>query len=227
MEATPQYLYSEGAAERIYKANPEARVVFLLREPISRLVSWHRFGMLKGLLLKRMTFAEFAAAQHQTLTVDTPFPLRAMAEGRYARYLARWLDVLPRNQVMVARYSDLSANPRSVMAQIAAFTGIDGSFYDSYAFDVHNASYEVRSTLLGKAYNAFQWRLRWAVRNSPMRASFRDFEKGVVRPLFQRLNSRPETTPKIPDDLLARLEDYYRDEPRELAQLLGMDAWEW
>ena len=44
MESTPDYLYCEQARERIATSLPAAKLVFSLREPISRLVSWYRFA---------------------------------------------------------------------------------------------------------------------------------------------------------------------------------------
>lgn len=227
MEASPQYLYSEGTAERIYQANPQTRMIFLLREPISRLVSWHKFGMLKGMLLNRMSFAEFIDAQHQELTIDTPYPLRAMAEGRYARYLARWIQVFSPGSVMVLKYSDLCRDPRAAMKRVAAFAKIDTSFYDDFHFDVQNASYPVRSLLFGKLYHTIEWRLRWLVQSTPLRIPLRDLQRNYVRPLYKRFNAHAEVSTEIPDQIRARLEEYYRDEPRELAHILGLEEWIW
>ena len=44
LESTPDYLYCPSACERIATFLPRAKLVFSLREPISRLISWYRFA---------------------------------------------------------------------------------------------------------------------------------------------------------------------------------------
>lgn len=44
IDATPEYLYYPKAAERIYQYNPKAKIIILLREPVSRAFShWNMF----------------------------------------------------------------------------------------------------------------------------------------------------------------------------------------
>jgi len=41
-EATPAYMYWKPAAERIYRYNPEMKLIFLLRNPVERAYSKHQ-----------------------------------------------------------------------------------------------------------------------------------------------------------------------------------------
>lgn len=50
IDATPAYLYNHDAAERIYAFKPEAKIIILLRDPVSRAFS--AFNMYKQLLGK-------------------------------------------------------------------------------------------------------------------------------------------------------------------------------
>ena len=56
MESTPDYLYCEKARERIAEFLPHAKLVFSLREPISRLISWYRFAKQIGKLPQTLSF---------------------------------------------------------------------------------------------------------------------------------------------------------------------------
>jgi len=227
MEATPHYLYSAGVAERIYQADPQTRLIFLLREPTSRLISWYRFGMQEGMLLKRLSFEEFIAAQHPEPTVHTPYPLRAMAEGQYTRYLSSWVQQFPREQLLIVKYTDLSRDPLEIMRQISVFAGIDPQFYDRYEFESHNPSFEVRSIWVGKLYSAVEWRTQRILRKAPARASFAALGRHLIIPIYRKINAKPHTRITIPDSVRTHLEDYYRDLPRELADVLGLDSWTW
>ena len=56
MESTPDYLYCEKARERIAEFLPRAKLIFSLREPISRLISWYRFAKQIGKLPQTLNF---------------------------------------------------------------------------------------------------------------------------------------------------------------------------
>ncbi len=56
LESTPDYLYCPRALERIAAFLPHAKLVFSLREPISRLISWYRFAKQIGKLPQSLSF---------------------------------------------------------------------------------------------------------------------------------------------------------------------------
>ena len=56
LESTPDYLYCPNACERIAEFLPHAKLVFSLREPISRLISWYRFAKQNGTLPQTLSF---------------------------------------------------------------------------------------------------------------------------------------------------------------------------
>ncbi len=56
LESTPDYLYCPSARERIAEFLPQAKLVFSLREPISRLISWYRFAKQNGTLPQSLSF---------------------------------------------------------------------------------------------------------------------------------------------------------------------------
>src|SRR5437763_2157232 len=66
LEATPDYLYSRNTAQRIRQHLARARLVFLLREPFSRLVSYYRFGQQMNEIPLTMSFDEYVGLQKQS-----------------------------------------------------------------------------------------------------------------------------------------------------------------
>ncbi len=63
LEATPDYLYSENAARRIKNELEDVRMVFILRDPIDRLISWYRFAKMNGLISKEQSIDEYVSVQ--------------------------------------------------------------------------------------------------------------------------------------------------------------------
>jgi hypothetical protein len=97
LEATPDYLYSENAAEAIRGSLANVRLIFVLREPVSRLLSWYRFGQSINEIPSKMTFDAYVALQEK---IGDTFPdeyrhpaFAALRHGCYSLYLRRFFDV--------------------------------------------------------------------------------------------------------------------------------------
>ena len=59
LDSTPDYLHCPYALERIAEYLPRTKLVFSLREPISRLTSWYRFARQIGKLPQSVSFDEY------------------------------------------------------------------------------------------------------------------------------------------------------------------------
>ena len=87
VEATPDYLHSVGCAERIARGLDGARVVFSLRDPLTRLWSWYRYARQTARLEDGASFEDFLARQLPAGTAGAEQALRALEQGCYAGYL--------------------------------------------------------------------------------------------------------------------------------------------
>ena len=114
LEATPDYLYRPAVAQRIADTLPNAHLVIILREPISRLTSWRRYAIQNGLLDADMTLTEYVRVQfeaeghgpgHSHSTCDRS------GEGRYSTYLDPWIEAFDRGPAQ--RHSLPRADERS------------------------------------------------------------------------------------------------------------------
>src|SRR5882762_395725 len=144
VEATPDYLYSPGTPVRLAAALPRAAVVFSLREPVARLVSWFRFARQSNRLPAGESFDEYVTRQFEgALPANPPQQLRALEQGRYAGYVRRFRDVLGAERVLVTYHEDLATDPRQVMRAICRFAELDGTLYDGYRFTAKNRTMDL------------------------------------------------------------------------------------
>lgn len=134
-EATPDYLFFPGAAERAAALLPEARLVVLLRDPVER--AWSHYRHVVRLGREPLGFAEALAAEPERLAADRE-RLRAdpgyraaslrlhsyVDRGRYAEHLEPWLARYPRERLLVVRTEDLFADPPQTYAEILRFLGL-------------------------------------------------------------------------------------------------------
>jgi hypothetical protein len=136
-EATPDYLFDPRAPVRAKELLPEAKLIALLRNPAERAVSqYHHNRRLEheplDLLEALQAEGERLDGEMERLEADPRYralPLRRYAyvgRGLYAEQLARWLEVYPREQLLVVRFDALIQQPVETLARIQEFIGVPG-----------------------------------------------------------------------------------------------------
>ena len=142
-EKSTNYLESRVAAERMAEALPGVKLVFLLREPASRAVSNYRFTKMHG--LEDLDFAAALEAEGQRerdyderLRFMRPFSY--FSRGCYARHLARWFELFPRQQILVRAYEELVTAPGETLADVQRHLGVEARPQDAEGLGIVNGS---------------------------------------------------------------------------------------
>ncbi len=122
-EATPFYLYNRDARRRLAVDNPAAKLIAVLRDPVDRAYSnWMHLWM-DG-LEPCGDLVEAVRREQQRIDAGwAPF-WHYRSLGMYGRQVADLLDHFPQEQVLLLRYADLVADPRSTLATVTAFLGV-------------------------------------------------------------------------------------------------------
>jgi hypothetical protein len=101
-EWTPYYMQGRNVPQQLRIAAPDARILVLLRDPVDR----YRSGA-----FRRPDKAE-----------------SAIGRGLYATQLARYLEVFPREQLLVLQYEHCLRDPAPELARTFEFLGVDADF---------------------------------------------------------------------------------------------------
>lgn len=222
LEATPDYLHSPGTPQRIYDSGLNIKLVFSLREPVSRLKSWYKFSRQMGAIAQDLSFEDYILEQTRDADGNKPQYFRALEQGKYSGYLERYFEIFGPGRIHIAFYEQLSSHPLSVVTDICEFTGIDPDFYHHYQFDTFNKSQTVRSPGMESLYRRVRFALRRQVHNKPvLNASLRRLHLALLQPLLSRINIQPQETLMISPEISSFLASYYREEYRDLERLLG------
>jgi hypothetical protein len=226
LEASPQYLCSPGTPSKIKKSLPDVKIVFILREPIDRLISEYRFLKQLNELPLEVSFEEYVQSQLHGRPAEL-HRIRALEEGRYSIYLKPYFDLFGRDRLCILKYEDLKQNANTLLTKVCRFTGIDPTFYQDYSFQIFNKTQMMKSVRLHNVYRQIILGLRARVYDKPrVRAILRPIRRRL-EPFYLRLNRRPDEHVFISESLRALLEDYYSDEPAALASLLGQKKFSW
>jgi hypothetical protein len=142
-EKSTNYLESAFCAERIGRDLPRIKLVFILREPVSRAFSNYLWSRQNG---HEAESFERAMALEEERERSCPVPLRFarphayFARGLYAELLRPWFDRFPREQILVLPYEDIAARPEALAARLHGFLGVAPRPEDARNLGVVNAS---------------------------------------------------------------------------------------
>ena len=229
LEATPGYLYSPNTPDAIRRTLANVHFIFILREPVSRLLSWYQFGQSMGKIPSRMTFDDYVALQKETAdSFPNRYPRQAfgaLRQGRYSTYLERYFEVFGASSIQVLFYEDLRRDPFSFMVKLCKSLGIDETYFQGYTFRVANKGVQVRSPWLLRAYMEANLKLNGPARRTPkpLRRLLRQIQRRI-HAAYEKLNVTKEMnmtmSPSTKDFILS----YYQDEPARLREMFGVEV---
>jgi hypothetical protein len=206
-EASPQYTHypeSRGAAERMHSILPEAKLIYIVRDPIERIISDYVDGVARG--RQQRTLAEAVAAPSRSSYV---------LRSRYMMQLEQYLPYYSMNHILVLTQEMLMSDRRATLAKVFRFLEVDESF-DSPGFDeVKNSSLGLRRVegqprwmrpnALPVGNSRFPWKLRAAVK------------RGVYRPFLA-----PIERPRVDEGLREELAAHLRPDVERLRTITGL-----
>jgi hypothetical protein len=111
-EWTPDYMYSPLLPGHLQQAAPNARLLILLRDPVDRFAS----GVTRGRRL---------AAEHGIEGAEAEIAARNTARGTYFEAVARVLEAVGRDRVLVLQYERCRADYPGELRRTHEFLGID------------------------------------------------------------------------------------------------------
>lgn len=150
-EATPYYLFSPDASERAARLVPEARLVVLLRDPVSRAYSHYKHNVRRG--HETRLFPEVVSCDLERYASsgdlfkhpeESEYEFRHhsyVRRGLYHEQLKRWMSYFPRERFFVGRAEDFFTDPAKVTSQVVEFLGLrsmslpTGKAHNQYAYE--------------------------------------------------------------------------------------------
>ena len=234
IEATPHYLqFADKIATLIHNTLPNVKLIFILREPASRLFTGYRnLRELESNTYGSWTFDQFvkqAIGFHESADHYAHDPRQRAAHymhtGCYSKYLTTYLRVFDSSQICILFFDMLISSPQNFTTQAARFLQIDDSFYNSYGFSQENRTRTFRSRTMHRLAFRVNQVFEPALNRYPaLRRSLRN-----IYNQFNEAKSNKETPSAESMELLY---DLYRPHNLELRNLLhqygytdNMPAW--
>jgi hypothetical protein len=200
----------QGSAERIKELVPEAKFVYLLRDPVARTISHYKMGV--ALMGERRPLEEAL----EDLNPFSPY----VASSLYATQIELYRQHFPAGQMLVVDHGELLGDRASTLRRIFSFLGVDpdASQVESEEKLLDSAEWRTYSPeYLGFVNRYVAPRVQWVPRG--FRRSVRQTVERVLYP--------PLETPTLDGEVGERLRAAYAEEAGRLRQLTGLEFASW
>jgi hypothetical protein len=148
-EASPDYLFSPHAPMRVHELLPAVKLIVLLRDPVERAWSGYRHEVELG--HETLPFEEAVERESERLERELERMLEDpmywsvarqrcsyLARGRYLEQLRNWMELFPRERLLVLRSEDFYANQAAVYRTVQEFLGLPP--FDLGRYATYNAT---------------------------------------------------------------------------------------
>jgi hypothetical protein len=211
-EASVSYLYSTQAAKNIFEYNPNAKIIILLRNPTER--AWSHFQMETKM---KITTNNFHNEFNKNKSLDYPLWGRDpifLSGGKYYEQVKRFLEVFPKEQLLICRYEDYKNDAAQTINTILKFIGVN---VDTDSFDVKNKiANEARKSIVDDI-----------LPSGSLKSSLRKIAQSLgLHSLLKNVFSK-KNQGKIPNEVKVLLNEYYSDDIIKLEKLLQTNLSNW
>jgi hypothetical protein len=198
-----------GVAARMASLVPDAKLVYLVRDPVERaLASWRE---------ERFHVTERRPAEVAFAHPEDPHNAY-VAASRYAEQLSNYREHFPEEQILVLDQRELATDTAAVVARVIDFLGLP-----AYDIDTETRHNEGGTKL---EYGGLGHKLRFSAPARAVRRMPAPVRNAVIAPA-RRVLRRPVPTPDLPPELMERLLDVLRPDAERLREMTGLELAHW
>lgn len=210
-ESSPSYtkypLFS-GVPERMYSVLPEAKLIYILRDPIDRIVSHY--------------VHEFRARRENRNISDALADLENnhnVSCSKYYMQLEQYLNCFPRSNILIITLEDLNRHRQRTLQKVFRFLDVDDSFYSQgFSNILYQSSGRRRVNQIGSVWARMPGK---DIIKSLL--PFRSHFAGV----FYSLSHGKVNKPILDERLKQELTDHLKDDIDCLRKYTGSDFGDW
>ena len=228
LEATPDYMYSEVTIDRLtlFSEKNKAKIVLILRNPISRFNSWYNYGKQQSILPQNMLLNDYYKIS-KNYKGNSNMCLMAHKTGFYSEYLKPFIPLYNRGDLEILFYEDLVASPSKFIIDFCQRLGIDASFYKEYDFKHFNKTVKTNSQTATKTYNFFRAFYIKYLFKGYFGVKIGGLLKTIFSPLYKIFNTSKLKTPAEEDEVFDLLKREYDSEKEKIQKMFNLKTIPW
>lgn len=209
-ESSPNYTkypMFKGVPERMHSIIPDAKLIYMVRDPIKRLVSHYIHRVADG--LERKSFTETLKDLSNNHLVNC---------SRYYMQLEKFLGYYSAANILVISLEELAGDPTNTLSKVFRFLNVNPAFSDESFYKVlHESSSKMAPT-----------NLNLLIKELPKAQKIRGLMYRVLQPkLAKQLLYRPLEKPVLTESLHQALVDLLAEDVAKLRAFTGREFPEW
>jgi len=204
-----KYPCFSGVASRMVSVIPDAKLVYLVRHPIKRIISQYIHMVNAG-----KEHREINKALEKTS--DNPY----IDYSRYGLQLEQYLEFYPRERIFLMNSEHLRSQPVESLRKLFEYIGVDSGFEPEEEVNIHTSREKRQWNLVGRL-----------VKRSP--ALFNNYNyylsrmPAAARSVSERLLGKEIVSPQLSEKTLSRLVEILEPDLEKLGKYLGKDVAGW
>ncbi|MGK7948870.1 MAG: sulfotransferase [Xenococcaceae cyanobacterium] len=211
-EACPSYLYHPQAATKIKQYIPNARLIVILRNPVTRAYA-NFLHIVRDDREPCRDFALALQAEAERIANNWEWFWHYIQIGFYGKQLKHYYEIFPSSQIKVYLYEDLKENAIATLQDIFRFLEVDDTFVPNMA---------LRPNKSGMPKNKLLHQI--LTKPNPI--------KTILKPLFpakirQKIQHQNLNTPQMSQEVRQQLLDLYRTDILHCQNLIQRDLSNW
>ena len=215
-EASPNYLFRhEQAVPGIKEYMPDVKLIAVLRNPVERAYSDYLMHVRQVVGSRKSLAEQLESNAHSSHT---------LLKGRYYEGMKHFLEAFGPEQVKVFLYDDLRKDSAALMREMYGFIGVDADFEVDTGRKQQQAQIPKNQSVnkLLQTKNPMR-----SLAGSLLRKVMPEKRRQQLRSRLIAANSTGKEALPLSDHDRQQLQDYYRDDVRQLQDLIGRDLSVW
>ncbi len=216
-------MFVKYGAKRLYETIPKAKLIAILRNPVDRAYSAYCYAVER--LLENRSFEkaiEEELAGYNYSWFDS-MQKDYLKHGLYAQQLKSILQYYPKEQVSVIIFEEWKKEPVKIMRDLFKFLEIDKNFIP--VMRVKNVTKgRYRSKLIAKLIH---WQAPENIFGKFLKLIIPFRMRTSLRQKLAEINRGKAPKPDFPDSVRELLKEYYKNEIKELEEILGRKLTIW
>lgn len=216
-EASPVYLYSSKAPERIHNYLPDAKLIVILRDPIERAYSQFLMFIRDG-REPLQNFMQAVDEEDTRIAQNWAWGWHYLQLGLYHQQLKRYFERYPQEKIKIYLYEELKSNSAGVLKDIFDYLEVDDTFIPNTSVK-HNISGIPQNKLIQS----------WLYEKNIIKKIVKPFLPEKLRKdIFIKLKKKQTLRkPELSSEVRQPLLPFFQEDILRLQELIGKDLSGW
>ena len=218
-QTSPLYIYNREVPARIRELNPEAKFIFILRNPIDRAYSHYWNSVRYG--YENLSFEEAVEQEQERISKNSDFRRHYsyLDRGKYTEQLLRFYKLFPRENILVLFFDDLKKSYVNIGNLCGNFLGIDPNQF------IYS---EAKKTVRNKAQiPRFKFLQQWISEQYALQSKNEKMSIPLVVRIVEKINFKNIKYTPMKENTKLKLLAEFEDEIIGLQELLNRDLQDW